>query len=160
MHRNRTSAEKRRCRSAGSQWRVGAGAAKVVRTNAYMESRAATRAYIDLWRETMGVHCPTATFDLASFRQFLTAQFRLLEQASQRSGPPVQELIRADEEHLSFRVLKKAFALVNSTTDSDSAAACSWDEVEENSPFGLPYVAKKTSDYQGRAVFVWRGRQG
>ena len=114
----------------------------MARTRAY---NVASREYLDFWRKTIKVHCPTATFDLASFRQFLTAQFRLLEQASQRSGPPVQELVRAetDEEHLSCRVLKKALDIVNSTTDRDFAAACSWDEVEENSPFGLPYVAKK-----------------
>ena len=85
---------------------------------------------------------------VASRRKFLTEQISLVEQASQRSGPPVQELIRAetDEEHLSFRVLKTALDAINSTTDSELAAACSWDESEvfpDNSPFGLPYVSNK-----------------
>ena len=116
----------------------------MARTNAYV----ASREYFDFWCETIKVHCPTATFTRASFRKFLTAQISLLEQASQRSGPPVQELIRAetDGEHLSFRVLKTALDTINSTTDSELAAACSWDEIEvfpDNSPFGLPYVSNK-----------------
>ena len=71
-----------------------------------------------------------------------------MEQASERSGPSVQELLRAltDEEHPSFLVLEKVLDNINSKTSSELAAACSWDEVEEfsdNSPFGLPYVINR-----------------
>ena len=119
-------------------------------TQAYVVSR----EYTDFWREAIQVHWPHATFNLASLRKFLTAEFNLLEQAYERPGPPVQELIRAetDGEHLSFRVLKHALDTVNSTTDSELAASGSEDEVD-----GLvvnPYLRPLTAE---EWLSVWRG---
>ena len=112
----KTSADKRRVRSAGSKWRTGSGYAKQQRTQLWRNSM--DPMFQAFWYEIMRKKVPDQARNPSTLRKFLVDLQR--KQSNAASGPPTQEVITPDDPCPNSRFIKDAIEKLESMTSDDS----------------------------------------